>query len=81
MNQLHHVNVVTRRSVSSADLLQGKKVSVFIDSHVVRGDSTPATPHRALFVTVYPVSGTIIGCAELFNARTVRFILPLPRKR
>lgn len=36
---------------------------------------------RALFVTVYPVSGTIIGCAELFNARTLRLYRPLPRKR
>lgn len=43
-----------------------KKVSVFIDSYVVRGSSTLALP-QPVFVTVYPVSATIIGCAELFS--------------
>lgn len=79
-----------------------KKVSVFIDSNVVRvqpeapptlcmlahgggggirggggGAVVVSSPPRelTLFVTVYPVSGTIIGCADLF--RPARHVSPI----
>lgn len=52
-----------------------KSVSFYWFVCRVRGSSTLALP-QPVFVTVYPVSATIIGCAELFSFHAATSIPP-----